>query len=206
MTPLESFKQSVSRETSEMLEAFSNLLMKWNRRINLIAPTEESNLWHRHIFDSAQVFQHAETTTKDWFDLGSGGGFPGIVCAILAKAEGRIAKFSLVESDQRKSIFLKQVVSELSLPAQVHNIRIERFGQGIADTLSARALAPLPKLLDLSSPHFDENTVLLLPKGKRVESELTAAQESWQMNIHRIQSLTDPDGVILKLTGVQRRT
>lgn len=205
MTAFEDFKESVSRETLELLNAFSELLLKWNQKINLVAPGEESRLWERHILDSAQLYQHAPKSSGNWFDFGSGGGFPGIVCAILSMRDEAGTKFHFVESDQRKSIFLTQVARELSLPLTVHNRRIEQFSGEPADVISARALAPLAKLLELSAPHLHPDSILLFPKGKRVESELTQASQSWNMNIHRIRSLTDPDGVILKLTGVHSR-
>lgn len=196
---------NVSRETLERLRAFEAHLIKWNPKINLVAPGEIQRLWDRHILDSAQLFTHAKPDFRSWVDMGSGGGFPGIVCAILAAETGRDQRFTLIESDTRKSVFLGEAVRKLSLRATIRSIRIEVYRGEKADVISARALAPLDKLLGLAHPIMGESTQLLFPKGKRAESELTAAKRSWNMSVERIPSLTDPDGVILKLTGASPR-
>ena len=195
----------VSRETCERLSDFESLLRKWNSKINLVAPGEVSRLWERHILDSAQIFAHAKSDFRTWNDLGSGGGFPGVVCAILAAERKEDRFFTLIESDKRKSIFLGEAVRTLSLNAVVKPMRIEAYKGGVVDVVSARALAPLDRLLSLTRPMVDASTQLLFLKGRRVEFELTAARRSWNMNVERIPSLTDPDGVILKLTGASPR-
>lgn len=192
---------NVSRETLDRLRAFEALLIKWNPKINLVAPGEIPRLWERHILDSVQLFSHARPDFQTWTDMGSGGGFPGIVCAILATETNRDQGFTLIESDKRKSVFLGEAVRNLSLKATIRPIRIETYHGEKVDIVSARALASLDRLLELAHPMMDESTQLLFPKGKRVESELTAARRSWNMSVERIPSLTDPDGVILKLTG-----
>ena len=206
MTAVEEFKESVSRETLQRLEHYVELLLKWNKSINLIASGEQERVWERHILDSAQVFNHFPGHSGTWFDFGSGGGLPGIVCATLSKGAERDIQFHAVESDHRKAVFLNQVVIALDLSVSVSKSRVEHFSEGIADVISARALASLPKLLGLCRTHMNDQTILLFPKGRKAESELTEARESWHMKVHRIQSLTDPDGVILKLTGVHPRT
>lgn len=196
---------NVSRETLERLRIFEALLIKWNPKINLVAPGEIQRLWDRHILDSAQLFTHAKLDFRTWIDMGSGGGFPGIVCAILAAETGWDQGFTLIESDKRKSVFLGEAVRSLSLKATIQSIRIEAYCGEKADVISARALAPLDRLLELAHPMIGESTQFLFPKGKRAESELTAARRSWNMSVERIPSLTDPDGVILKLTGASPR-
>lgn len=206
MTVVDELKQIVSRETLERLVEYEALVKKWNPRINLIASSQINLLWHRHFADSAQLFELSEQDTDRWFDLGSGGGFPGLICAILAKGQGHQTEFHLIESDQRKSVFLNQTVRALSLDVSVHAKRIEALQLGVADVISARALASLPDLLRLSTIHMDIHTNLLFLKGRKAESELTQAQQTWNMTIQRIQSKTDPEGLILKLTGVSPRS
>lgn len=206
MSDLADLEQSVSRETRERLEEFQSLLLKWNSRINLVSPTQVDQIWERHILDSAQLFRLTPPDPDSWLDLGSGGGFPGIVCAILSQQACHKTRFHLVESDQRKSIFLRQAAQALDLCVTVHTKRVEQYSSEIASVISARALAPLPKLLSMAAPFLDQSTQLLFLKGKRVEMELTEASESWNMTIDRIQSLTDPDGVVLRLSGVSSRT
>lgn len=195
----------VSRETRDRLNEFETLLKKWNSKINLVAPGEIPRLWERHILDSAQIFSHARPDFSTWNDLGSGGGFPGLICAIFAADNSADCVFTLIESDKRKSIFLSEVVRTLSLNTVVKPTRIEAYEDGVVDIVSARALAPLDRLLALAGPMIDASTQLLFLKGRRVESELTEARHSWNMNVERIPSLTDPDGVILKLTGASPR-
>lgn len=196
---------TVSRETLDRLRDFEKLLIKWNPKINLIAPGEIPRLWDRHILDSTQIFQHAKPDFTTWIDLGSGGGFPGLVCAILASETEKDQGFTLIEADKRKSIFLQEVIRILGLSTHVHSIRIEAYQGPRADVITARALAPLGRLLELADPMASETTQLLFHKGKRAESELTDARRSWNMSVERIPSLTDPDGVILKLTGASPR-
>lgn len=206
MTLVEDFRKTVSRETLERLEEYESLLRKWNPRINLLASSQLDIIWQRHFIDSAQIFSLSPMTTNTWFDLGTGGGFPGLVCAVLAYGRGDQTRFHLIESDQRKAVFLRQVAQALSLDLAVHAKRIEDLDIGTADVISARALASLPELLSLSAIHMDIHTKLLFLKGAKAESELTQAQQTWNMEVDRIPSQTDPEGVILRLTGVSPRT
>ena len=205
MISKESFSANVSHETIQRLEAFEALLLKWNPRINLISKSDTDRVWQRHILDSAQIFDHVDQPVTTWLDLGSGGGFPGIVCAILALENRSSVNFHLVESDTRKAIFLRQAASDLSLPVLVHAMRIEAFGGGAVDVITARALAALPELLDLSQKHIGPDTQLLFPKGRKAETELVQASLSWDMKVQRIPSLTDSEATILRLSGVTRR-
>ncbi len=202
MTTKEAFASTVSRETIERLDRFEDLLLKWNPRINLIAKNDAGRVWERHILDSTQVFDGAVPPFGTWFDFGSGGGFPGLICAILAAERSPETKFHLVESDTRKAVFLRQATSTLALNVTIHSQRIETFDGWAADVISARALAPLAELLQLSHPHIAPETQLLFPKGRKAETELTHAKESWRFEVDRIPSLTDPEATILRLTGV----
>ena len=205
MKTKEDLRDSVSRETFERLEGLEALLLKWNPKINLIARNDLPRMWNRHILDSVQVFHHAHHPYRNWLDFGSGGGFPGLVCAILTLEQSSEVNFQLVESDSRKAVFLRQAAFELGLNVMIRAERIESLKAEAADVISARALASLTDLLRLCEPHLAPQTQLLFPKGRKVEAELTQAGESWEMEVERIPSLTDPEATILRLTGVSAR-
>lgn len=179
------------------LRLFDDLLLKWQKAINLIGPGTVADRWRRHYLDSAQLQPLAEA--GHWLDLGSGAGFPGLVLAILG-----IGEMHLVESDQRKVLFLREAARLTGAPVTVHHGRIETSSAPKAGVITARALAPLPNLLDLAERFVAESTVLLLPKGQDVEQELTAATKYWSMEVERLPSQTDPAGVILRLKGLRR--
>ena len=191
---------TVSRETQARLDHFVALLGKWNRRINLVSPASMDAVWDRHVADSSQIWQYARPGST-WADLGSGGGFPGIVLAILARQVGQ-RRFTLVESDQRKATFLRQVIRDLDLIAEVRSERIEDLDPLRADTISSRALAPLPQLMVYLHKHLAPSGQALLHKGKRHQTELSDAQQRWTFD-HRVwQSQTEADGVIVEITHV----
>ncbi|MGZ9809133.1 16S rRNA (guanine(527)-N(7))-methyltransferase RsmG [Pseudoroseicyclus sp. H15] len=194
----------VSRETQERLEAFSALLLKWTSRINLIAPGTQSEVWKRHILDSAQLFDLAPPDFTHWADFGSGGGLPGMVIAILAAERAPSAQMTLVESDQRKATFLRQAARELSLTPKIHATRIETTPPLSADVVSARALKPLPELLNLLTPHLAEGGRAILPKGRRAKEEIEAAMRGWVFDLTRVPSKTDADATLLILERIRR--
>lgn len=194
----------VSRETLEALQEFSELLLKWNKSINLIARGEEANLWHRHIQDSLQLVPMIPDEATSLMDLGSGAGFPGLVCAIAVKNRVDFST-TLVESDQRKCAFLGVAVRSLGLDVTVANRRIESLAPTPSDVIMARALAPVGTLLHLSERHLKKTTVALFLKGANAETELTEAARHWHTDVERIASVTDPSGVILKITSIGRR-
>lgn len=195
---------NVSRETLARLEQFAELLGKWNARINLVAPSTIPDLWSRHIQDSAQIYTHAPADAQHWVDLGSGGGLPGLVCAILAHEERPECRFTLIESDKRKSAFLMTAIRELGLSARVLSERAEHAEPQAADVVSARALAPLPALLALVARHVAENGTALLPKGKNHSAELAAARREWHFEHDAIESQTDPLARVLILKEIMR--
>ncbi|MCA8930663.1 MAG: 16S rRNA (guanine(527)-N(7))-methyltransferase RsmG, partial [Alphaproteobacteria bacterium] len=158
-------ERSVSRETLARLAAFAALLEKWNPAINLISAGTVAQIWTRHFLDSAQVFDLADAKSGLWADLGSGGGFPGLVAAILALEERPGLSFTLVESDRRKAAFLSTAARELGLPVRVMAERIEALPPLGADILTARALAPLPVLLGYAERHLQPGGRALFPKG-----------------------------------------
>lgn len=196
----------VPRETEVALQKFVELATRWNQKINLFSKGEEAHLWERHVLDSAQLFPLAPRNTATWLDLGSGGGFPGIICAILAKYQQRPIAFTLVEADLRKTAFLREASMRLDLPIRVLRSRIEEVPVRPQDLISARALAPLEKLLDYAEPFIHPATILLFPKGRQRETELTQAQKSWHMKVVQIPSRTDADGAVLRISEVRRRS
>lgn len=194
----------VSRETLDTLEEYCRLLVKWNSRINLIAASTAENLWSRHILDSAQLYSHAPENIRHWVDLGSGGGLPAIVCAILAKEHRPECRFTLIESDKRKSAFLMTAAQTLGLDLTILAERTETVVPQLADVVSARALAPLPQLLVWVARHLAPTGVAILPKGKNYATELAAARAGWQFDCTVIDSLTDPLAKILILKELSR--
>jgi 16S rRNA (guanine527-N7)-methyltransferase len=188
----------VSRETLARLDRLVVLLLKWQDTTNLIAPSTISEIWTRHIADSLQLLTIVPQA-RAWADLGSGGGFPGLVIA-CAMADYSGATIHLVESNQKKSAFLREAARVLSVPAIVHARRIEDFVSAPVqslDVVTARALAPLEKLMRYASPLLKTGAIGLFPKGQDVEAELTAASKSWTMRTELVPSVTDPQARIV---------
>lgn len=194
---------NVSRETLDRFALFESLLRKWTTRINLVSRASLDDLWNRHILDSAQVFDCAKPG-RLWVDLGSGGGFPGLVVAILAAERAPDMQTVLVESDQRKAAFLRAVMRETGVKCRVLAHRIEEIEPIGADTLSARALAELDKLLEFSERHLSPGGTALFPKGVRWRAELERARRRWHFDVQAIKSRTEDGAVILKIKGVSR--
>ncbi|OWY16611.1 16S rRNA (guanine(527)-N(7))-methyltransferase RsmG [Thioclava sp. JM3] len=194
----------VSRETLDKLLAYEVLLKKWNPAINLVAKSTLEDMWSRHFLDSAQIFAMAPENAQIWADFGAGGGFPGLVIAVLSAEKEPERQVVLVESDLRKSAFLSTVSRELSLNTRVIAQRIEEIAPLDADVVSARALASLPKLLEFTAPHLKPDGTALFPKGARWQEELAQARESWSFDHEAIESLSDPNSVVLKIHGAER--
>ena len=197
------FKAAVSRETIELLDCYESLLVRWNSRINLVSQASLQGLWGRHFLDSAQLLQYAPNRALTWADLGSGGGFPGIVIAIMQKPNESF-QVILVESDQRKAAFLRTVIRECEIHAKVLSTRIEHVSPIDADVVSARALAPLSDLLGFASLHLAKNGVALFPKGARVDIEVAEALKKWSFSHEAFPSKTDPTASVLKIGDIKR--
>ncbi|TNF61225.1 MAG: 16S rRNA (guanine(527)-N(7))-methyltransferase RsmG [Rhodobacteraceae bacterium] len=191
----------VSRETRERLQIFHDLVVKWTGRINLISKSSIPDLWPRHILDSVQVFR-AGDAVDHWVDIGSGGGFPGLVVAICARVDWPDTRFTLIESDQRKAAFLRTAVRELGLSVTVLDQRIESAPPQAADILSARALSDLAQLLVFVDRHLKPEGVALFQKGASWRKEVDAAKRTWSFRYRAITSLTDEDAVILRIEGI----
>lgn len=196
--------QNVSRETYDDLVQFSDLVKKWTPKINLIAPSTIPEIWDRHIVDSAQLLQLAPKNFDCWVDIGSGGGFPGIIVAIYAKIEQPNATVTLIESDQRKATFLRTASRELGLNTKVIAERIEQVSAIGADIVSARALATLSSLLPLAMMHLKTDGVCLFHKGKGALAEVTEARKTWQFDLEERASFTDPDARLLAIQRISR--
>jgi 16S rRNA (guanine527-N7)-methyltransferase len=194
---------AVSRETAARLDAFVELLLVWQKKTNLIAPSTIQTIWSRHVADSLQILAFAPNA-KTWIDLGSGGGFPGMVIACALDAP---AVVHLVESNGKKAAFLREAARVTGAPAQIHNLRIEDFNkqfQGHADIVTARALAALPDLLGFCAPHIKMGAQALLLKGQDIADELTEAAKYWKIGADLKESLTDPKARILVVRSLER--
>lgn len=193
---------NVSRETINDLERFAGLVSKWTAKINLIARGSVETLWERHVIDSVQVYRFAPDYYEKWVDLGSGGGFPGIVAAIVAKEKHPNAVFVLIESDQRKATFLRTAARELDLPVTVLASRIEEAPPQGADVVTARALTALSGLIPLVSRHLDSKGIALLHKGRQVKQEIAEAHRTIAFELEDHPSFTDPEGRLLVIQRI----
>ena len=191
----------VPRETEAQLARFTELLLAEMPRQNLIAASTTEQLWARHIVDSAQLLALAPDSARRWIDLGAGAGFPGIVVA-LARSD---IEMTLVESRRKRIDFLRHVVEQLGIGARVTvaGRRLEMLESAEQDVISARAFAPLDRLLPLAHRFSHAGTCWLLPKGRSAASELEAVTASWQGRFRIVPSLTDPEAAIITATQVQ---
>ncbi len=200
--------ESVSRETQERLEHFVNIFKKWNATTNLVAPSTLGDLWSRHIADSAQIFQLSRVP-KIWVDLGSGGGFPGIVTAIFM-AELDDGWVHLVESNNKKAGFLRSALRETGARGTVHPVRIEAAPPAIGrcDAISARALAELDLLFKYVEPWTEKNENLrcYFNKGRDYEAEVQKARGRWDFDLLRHQSSVEASSVVLEITHLASKS
>lgn len=194
---------SVPRETVTRLDALAALVRKWNGAVNLVAKSTLDNLESRHIDDSLQILRYAPSKPKHWLDIGSGGGFPGLVVAAYLATTAPDCRVTLIESDQRKSVFLREAVRIIGVNASVIAQRVESAPLQHADVISARALAPLHVLCGLTNRHLDPAGTAIFLKGQALQDELTeAAAKGWRFDATHHKSLTDSNGVILVLRNL----
>jgi len=197
----------VSRETATRLDRLVDLLRQWQRTTNLVAASTLPKVWTRHVADSLQLLGLAPHA-RHWVDLGSGGGFPGLVlaCALAEQPDGKV---HLVESQGKKCAFLREATRTIALPATVHCERIESFVQNFserADVVTARALAPLSTLCGYVEPLLKRGAQALLPKGQDVEAELTQASRYWNIAADLVPSQTEPKARIVVISALERRS
>lgn len=189
----------VSRETAERLDAYIAMVLRWNRTINLVSRRDESDIYQRHLRDSLNLLPHLPPHFRSAVDLGSGGGFPGLVLAI---ATGK--PFSLVEADHRKAAFLREAARTTAAPVTVHATRAEELCIAPVDLITARALAPLSTLIDWATPLLAPGGQCVFPKGRTAEEELTAARQQWHMRVEQWPSPLDPHARIFRLSEISR--
>jgi 16S rRNA (guanine527-N7)-methyltransferase len=194
----------VSRETLARLERYAATLKHWQKAINLVSANSLADLWRRHMLDSAQLMPLLPAGARTLLDIGSGAGFPGLALGLMG-----VPEVHLVESDARKCAFLaealRQAAPELRGQLRLHSCRVEALAFFPVDVVTARACAPLPRLLEFSEPFLGSGTICLFLKGEQVDAELTAATKRWNMEIERISSRSDPKGALLRIAHVRRR-
>jgi 16S rRNA (guanine527-N7)-methyltransferase len=180
--------------------------VRWQKTINLVAPSTLGDLWHRHFADSAQLWRYRPPEARVWLDIGSGAGFPGLVLAILG-AEAGATHHILIESDSRKAAFLREVGRETGITVDILGMRIENpqtcAKVSAVDCITARALAPLPRLLEMSAPYFSPSTLGLFLKGRDVAAEIEQAAESWRFAYELKPSVTDRDARVVLLKALK---
>lgn len=199
----------VSRETVDRLVVYEGLLRQWQNAVNLVAPSTLGEVWHRHFADSAQLVALVPPTAKSLVDLGSGGGFPGLVLAIML-ADRPGFRVRLVESGQRKAAFLAEVSRRVGVPVDILSTRIEsdetHASVGRADVVTARALARLDRLLGLAAPLFGPETVGLFLKGREAADEIGEARDAWQFDAELVASVTEATGSVVVIRRLAAQT
>jgi 16S rRNA (guanine527-N7)-methyltransferase len=192
----------VSRETLERLITYEALLQRWQKTINLVAPATLPDAWHRHFADSAQISALVPEAATTLVDIGSGAGFPGMVLAIMLAERGNI-RVTLIESDNRKSAFLREVARQVRVAVDIRIGRIEnpatRVNLPAAEVVTSRALAPLPRLFGLAHPLMAAGSLGLFPKGREAAAEISQARETWSFEAELTPSVTDPDARIVQV-------
>ena len=189
----------VSRETIDNLNVYVDILRKWNTTINLVSKGSITDVWKRHILDSAQLFKFVTHDMEKWLDIGSGAGFPGLVIAILAKGRFTNLRVTLIESDKRKCVFLNEVVRELDLNVKILSKRIEDCPPHDADVISARALTQLENLLFYFTFHGSFNCKGLFLKGKKIINEMRSVKSIDMFQIKLGASEVDKTGYIVEV-------
>jgi len=197
---------NVSRETYQKFVVYADLLRQWQTKFNLVSQNSLSDLWQRHIADSAQLFAYLPPAAQVLYDLGSGAGFPGLVLAIMAAEKMPQLKLTLIESIGKKTLYLNAVKDALELKnVTIINDRSEHLDLPPADVITARAVTALDRLLVLAQPFCRPDTLLIFPKGQRFQEELTAAEKSWNFKRKICRNNLSPEGVILLLEHIRRK-
>jgi len=195
---------NVSRETLEKLDAYVDLLVRWQAKINLVSKHSLGDVWRRHILDSIQLMNLVPEGTRIIADIGAGAGLPGIPLALAMVGNGWDGQIHLIESDTRKCAFMREAIRITQANAIVHNLRVEDYQSPKAEVITARALAPLDALLTVAKPIAAPGAVCLFLKGKSAKDELISARESWHMDVNQSASLSDPEGKVLIISEFWR--
>lgn len=205
----------VSRETLARLQTYAALLAKWQKTINLVSPKTLTHVWQRHFADSAQLYRLIPSGAQHLMDIGSGGGFPGLVLAIMAAEEHHSGlarpspRVTLVESDARKCAFLREVARQTGIAVDIMSTRIETISNcgtvAPVDVIASRALAALPLLFELVEPIFAPGSLALFLKGRTAEDEVAEARRSWDFKLELKPSLTMSEARIAVIRDLKRR-
>jgi 16S rRNA (guanine527-N7)-methyltransferase len=192
---------NVSRETLDRLQAYGDLLIKWQARINLVSNNTLDDLWTRHLLDSAQVFPYLPENTHTLVDIGCGAGFPGLVLAILG-----VPDVHLVDSDMRKMAFVREAARVTETKVTIHNKRIDDVEMSqFADVVTSRALANLEKLLGFSNALRKADGRCIFLKGRKADEEIRYAKKSWDFECESKSSVSDPEGKILIIERMTKK-
>ena len=196
-------------ETRSRLETYADVLIRWQRAMNLVAPNTLPDLWHRHMADSLQLARFIPPRDGFLADLGSGAGFPGLVLAAHFADHGGPSVI-LVESDQRKAAFLRETARAMEISVEILSTRIESDANlarlSCVDFVTARALAPLPRLFSFVSPFLSPAAVCIFPKGRSVAREIKEARETWSFSLEEHPSLTEDEASILMVRAIRPRS
>ncbi len=204
MGAIEDVLTDVSRETMKDIEKFEELILKWTEKINLISKKDRHHIRARHTLDSLQLCKKMDTEDRTWLDVGSGGGFPGLVVSIYAKHEMEDVCVTCIEADMRKSAFLRVAIEDLNLPATVVAKRLQDVESSPFSVISARALASLDILLKMTHRFATNQTKFFFPKGVRWNEEVVEARKDWRFNLEVHPSGTQEGAALLELTNVSR--
>lgn len=189
----------VSRETIDRFRLYHDMLSRWQKTINLVAPSTLEAAWSRHFVDSAQLFDLAPNNAQHWIDMGAGGGFPGLVIAAMAEERRPGFQMTVIESDIRKCGFMREAARAMGVRVNIFSRRIADVPKQNADVVSARALSNLSALISYAQPHVKKGACLLFPKGESYQAELETVPLHWQTQAETFASVTDSAATILRL-------
>lgn len=200
---LQKILPDVSHETFQKLVSYEETLKKWQKKINLVSNNTIDTTWERHFVDSIQMYNLIPQGTTNLADFGSGAGFPGLVLALLSTENNNVFDVTLIESDLRKTLFLKEVARINSINVEIVNKRIEKTEYCLYDVVTARALASLDLLFKYSAPFLKENSKLIFLKGQSYKEEIAEAKKNWVFDCEEQKSITNPESVILTITNLK---
>lgn len=196
---------NVSHETFAKLENYHQSLVEWQQKFNLVANSTLENAWERHFEDSAQLFRFIPKEAKTLVDIGSGAGFPAMVLGIMAAELSPQLRITLVESVNKKTLYLNHVKELTEAPVNILNRRIENLKEKKFDVITARAVINLKDLLGYAHPLFRKNTLAIFPKGKNYEEEIVLARKDWFFDVETVSSTTSDEGVVLLIRNLFKK-
>ena len=192
-------KICVSRETCDLLSVYYDMLISWNKKINLVSRKSINTSWSRHFLDSAQLWLYLPKKADKWLDFGSGAGFPGLVIAFISRELKPHLKIVLVEKNKKKSLFLSEVVNKIGLNVEILSENVESIKPQKADVITSRAFGKLDHLLTISYKHQNKDTTALFPKGISFTEEIIISKKNWSYELEKIKNIIDKNSFILKI-------